>query len=110
MQTQCVPCGKVLSSPSVAAKHVVKHPPTRRASKSEWGTDAYVDGERWDAYAARTVPPMRAQKGMKTGVDSPAPDAQVLGHSDLRWDETECICDDHYPVIPSWQMTAERTR
>lgn len=110
METQCVPCGKVLSSPTAAAKHVLKHPATRRTSRSQWGTDAYVDGERWDAYSARTVPPNHAQKGAKTGVDSAVLDAEVLTHSTLRWDETECICDDHYPVIPAWQMTAERTR
>jgi len=110
MQTQCVPCGKVLANPSAAAKHVLRHPATARTGRSEWGTDSYVDGERWDSYSARTVPPNHAQIHVGEGPDSPVSDAGVITHSDLRWDETECICNDHYPVIPAWQMTAERVR
>jgi len=55
MQTQCVPCGKVLATESAAAKHVLKHPATaREALTARWGADAYVDGVRWEVYG-RTV-------------------------------------------------------
>lgn len=105
MQTQCVPCGKVLANPSAAAKHVLKHPAPARSGKSEWGPDAYAEGERWDAYASRTVPPTHAQIRAGQGPDSPDLDADALPHGLLRWDQTECICDDHYQPEQSWQMT-----
>ncbi len=106
METQCVPCGKVLSGPTAAAKHVLKHDPVRRSGKSRWGEGAYEDGERWDVYSSRTNPPAHAQIGSGEGPDSPVSDADVLGHTALRPSETPCICGDHYPVIPSWQMAA----
>jgi len=71
MQTQCVPCGKVLANPSVAAKHVMKHPPTRRSARSaEWESAPYKDGQLWGDFASLPPRPTLANRAKMGGVSS----------------------------------------
>ena len=99
MQTLCGmrACGKVLSSPSSAAKHITRHPYPRRSSargqvwRVRWSRkgviDEVIDGPR----VPKSGPPIH--EGIVTGAGQDGPESE---HRGISPSVTPCLCDCHY--------------